>query len=270
MDEITFIIKTLERPHCLVRLIRSILSYYSEAKILIGDDSEHSCREMVEKRFPGMGITVLELQRDCGISYGRNELVKMVKTPYFVLLDDDFEFDKGTDLENGLCMLKDFDYDIVGGYFRNYPVIRSMMGYLLYPVRLAYRGVQKRNYIGFIEEKGDKVKVRYYTKRFPERETVDIVHNFFIARTDVIRDRCLWDEPIKIHEHTPFFIKAKRQGLRVGFDGTMSVKHKSVKPRRYRQYRERNYIQAWMRLYGFHVFSYSTDDREEKTIILDE
>ena len=269
MDEVTFIIKTLDRPYCLNRLVKSIYRYYPDARILVGDDSEVSCKETIKKRYPDKKITVYELPHDCGISYGRNYLVKQVKTKYFVLLDDDFEFDRFTDIQIGLGILNEKELDIVGGYFREYPVIRSVLDYPIYFVKTVFGAVRKYNYIGYIEEKAGEVRVKYYTKRFPEYEEADLVHNFFIARTDVIREKCLWDEPIKVHEHTLFFIKAKRKGLKVGFTGEMSVRHKPIRFSKYNRYRERNYIKEWMKLYGFQRFVSITDDGEEKAITSD-
>lgn len=266
MDDISFIIKTLERPYCLLRLVKSIYKYYPNARVLIADDSEVSCKRGVEKRFSDKKICVYELPHDCGLSYGRNFLVDKVQTKYFVLLDDDFVFDKKTDIRTGLKMLEEKGLDIAGGYFRNYPALGSFADCLKYLPKLIVHGIQRYNYLGFLEELGDEVRVKYYTKRFPDFERADIVHNFFIARTEAVRERCLWDETIKMHEHTPFFIKAKRQGLKVGFTRVMSVKHKPIRRKKYNQYRDRNYIRDWMKLYGFERFAFSYDDGEEKEI----
>ena len=269
MEEITFVIKTLERPYCVLRLVKSILKYYPDAKILIADDSEQSCKKAIAKKYADNNIAVFELPHDCGLSYGRNFLVDKVKTEYFVLLDDDFVFDCHTDISAGLNVLKEKDLDIAGGYFRNYPKRDFRFDSLKYTARLLIRGVRKYNYIGFVAESPDEVSVKYYTNRFPAFERVDIVHNFFIAKTNVIRDRCRWDDAIKIHEHTPFFIKAKRQGLKVGFTDSMSVQHKPIRTKKYNQYRARNYIRDWMKLYGFKRFVFSYNDGEKKVISLD-
>lgn len=254
MNDVTFVIKTLERPYCLLRLVKSIFRYYPDAEILIGDDSKVSCRKKLMYRYKHSTITVYELPHDCGISYGRNELVRKVKTPYFVLLDDDFVFDKKTDIESGLKILQDRDLDICDGYFRNYPVFPGGWDSFRYLMRRILRSPQDYNYLGFIEERGEEVRVRYYSNRFPDFEQADIVHNFFIAKTSVIRERCLWDNAIKIHEHTPFFIKAKRAGLKVGFTNCMSVQHKPIRFKKYNQYRDRDFIRRWMKLYGFKRF----------------
>jgi len=268
MDEITFIIKTLERPGCLLRLVKSIYRYYPDSVVLIGDDSEVSCKEAVSKRYPDKNISVFELPHDCGLSFGRNFLVDKVQTKYFVLLDDDFVFDRFTDIEKALKVLEDQDMDILGGYFRNYPLFRTFvfMDYVKYPAKMLLQGAQEHNYIGYIEEQGDEVRVKYYTKRFPEFERVDLVHNFFIARTEVVRDQCRWDDSIKIHEHTPFFIHAKRQGLKVGFTNSMSVKHKPFRTMKYSNYRCRDYVKRWMKLYGFKRFVFTIDDDPEEVV----
>ena len=99
MNDITFIVKTFERFYCIKRLVKSIFKYYPDANILIADDSEVSCKTYFYKKYGDGNITVYELEKDCGLSYGRNFLLERVKTKYFVLLDDDFVFDKRTNIE---------------------------------------------------------------------------------------------------------------------------------------------------------------------------
>lgn len=76
------------------------------------------------------------------------------------------------------------------------------------------------------------------------------------------------DEEIKIHEHTPFFLKAKMNGLNVGFIKEMSVKHKPLRPKRYNSFRDRNFVVEWMRLYNIRRFIATVDDGEERVLTL--
>lgn len=268
-ERVTFIIKTLERPQCLYRLVKSIFKYYPGAKILIGDDSEISCKAEIEKRYPKEDIHVFELPHDCGVSYGRNYLVQRVKTPFFVLLDDDFEFDENTNIQKGLEMLKKYDVDILGGYFRNYHQINSPFDIIKFIIKfLIGRIPANYNYLGYITYNKNTAEIyfKYYTDRFPEFERADIVHNFFIAKTDVILSRNLWDESLKIHEHTPFFLKAKLNGLRVAFTNCMSVKHKPLRTKKYNTFRNRDFGQEWMKLYKLRKCVFTYNDRKSFTL----
>ena len=65
MNDLTIVIKTLDRYVCLKPLIKSILKRYGDIPIIIGDDSIVSCRKQIEKDFPDRkNITVYELPYD--------------------------------------------------------------------------------------------------------------------------------------------------------------------------------------------------------------
>lgn len=46
------------------------------------------------KKFGEYNLQYFDLEKDCGLSAGRNFLLNKVQTKYFVLADDDFVFDK--------------------------------------------------------------------------------------------------------------------------------------------------------------------------------
>ena len=94
MDEVTIIIKTLDRCDCLINLLDSIFKKYPKIRVLVGDDSEISSKEKVMKKFGEYNLKYFDLEKDCGLSAGRNFLLNKVQTKYFVLADDDFVFDK--------------------------------------------------------------------------------------------------------------------------------------------------------------------------------
>ena len=47
MDEVTIIIKTLDRCDCLINLLDSIFKKYPKIRVLVGDDSEISSKEKI-------------------------------------------------------------------------------------------------------------------------------------------------------------------------------------------------------------------------------
>lgn len=267
MEEVTFIIKTFERPYCVKRLVKSIFKYYPDAIILIGDDSEETCREYFQKKYKKKNITVFELEKDCGLSYGRNYLVSQVKTKYFVLLDDDCVFDKQTDIEFGLKTLVENDLDIVGGYARNYPVVYDYKSFL----KMSYYTVIKRerpsNYIGQINyDPAEKILyVDYQLSSYPEFARSDIVLNFFVARTQAILEKNMWDNDLKMSEHTAFFVCAKRNGVKVGYTSRMSIQHKPIKTGEYAVYRSRKYDKIYMEKLGIKTIIATYDNG--KTLI---
>ena len=75
--ELTALIKTLERPNVLRRLLASIERFYSKLAIIVVDDSREPCR------FPGVDTVVLPYHS--GVSAVRREGLSRVTTRYFLL-----------------------------------------------------------------------------------------------------------------------------------------------------------------------------------------
>lgn len=241
---------------------------YPDAHILIGDDSETTCKDFFEKHFPGADLKVFELPKDCGLSYGRNYLLDRVKTDYFTLCDDDFLFDEKTDLESGLQLLKQNQLDIIGGYFRNSSVVYKASDYIKVIVQDVFNLEKPYNHIGTLElDVGDRVLyANHTTSEFPDFTLTDITHNFFIGRTKVIRENNRWDDELKLHEHTAFFLKCKQNGLRVGFTSRMSVRHKPIRSKRYSDFRNRDFYQLFLRKYNIKKFVVKYDGVTVKTV----
>ena len=256
IDDYTIIIKTFERFQCIKRLVATVLKVYPNACILIGDDSQTSCKRYFEKHFPNANLKVFELPKDCGLSYGRNYLLDHVETKYFILCDDDFMFDDMTDLESGLQLLNQNQLDIIGGYFRNYSCIRKVSDNFKVLVQEIFHLERLYNYIGSIvlDENNRILYAEYITNEFPDFTLTDITHNFFIGRTKIIRETNRWDDELKVHEHTAFFLKAKQNNLRVGFTNKMSVRHKPIRSQLYSSYRNRDFFQVFLRKYKIKRF----------------
>lgn len=245
MNDVTFIIKTFERPECIKRLVKSIYKYYKDAIVLIGDDSKISCKKYIEQKYYDKNIKVYELPKDCGLSYGRNYLLNEVKTKYFVLLDDDFMFDKKTNIEEALEIINNKNIDILGGFIRNYKIVHSIFDRIIVLGQLVFRYELASNYIGKIRQNGKTLFVDYEKFRFPDYEEVDLVMNFFIAKTESVL-RSKWDDDLKLQEHTAFFYKAQLNGLKVAFTNKLSIRHMPVQLKAYSSFRGRNFSKIFM------------------------
>ena len=266
MKNVTFIIKTFERFKCVKRLVNSIYRYYPDAIILIGDDSEISCKQYFAKHYTGKDLTVYVLPKDCGLSYGRNYLLDRVKTDYFVLLDDDFVFDKRTDIQTGISILSEKGLDILGGYFRNYSEVYKFTDNFKVLIRHMFHLEIPYNYIGklMLDKETRILNADYITKEFPDFTLTDITHNFFIGRTNVIRTKNRWDDDLKLHEHTDFFLRGKANGLSVGFTNQMSVQHKPIKPKKYNDFRNRDFVKLFMEKNDIKKIVATYNGKEEK------
>lgn len=106
-NNLTIIIKTFERPHIILRLIKSIRIMYPSIKIIVVDDSKIS--QHIND------VQTIFMPYDSGISKGRNEAVKNVNTKYLLMLDDDFIFYRFTKVLPLLHMFEKYsNIDIIG------------------------------------------------------------------------------------------------------------------------------------------------------------
>ena len=264
MENVTFIIKTFERFYCVKRLVRSIYKKYPRAKVLIADDSTVSCKSYFENSKWNNWVKVIELEKDCGLSEGRNVLIDNVETDYFLLLDDDFVFDKKTNIERALEILNEKGLDILGGYIRNYTEINSFFTLIKLIIQRILRYEKAANYIGNLSYNSatKTLHANYIRKQFPKYVDTDLVLNFFIARTRIVREKNRWDDELKLQEHTAFFYKAKINGLKVGFSNEFSIQHRPIKLKKYSTYRGRNYTKIFMEKNNIDIIESTYDDGE--------
>jgi len=204
--KVTAIIKTFERPMCLTHLLTSLRTRYPRIPVLIADDSLHP------KQLRAVHTRVYPLPYDTGLAAGRNYLVDRVRTPYFLLLDDDFVFIDGTHLERMVELLDTTDLDIVGG-------------------RVLTRGTGAFNFAGLLQRN----KTGMYSilrgqvhERHPDWLVCDVIPNFFMARTAAVKT-VYWDPRLKLAEHIDFFIRALNK-LKVGYCSSVSIEHERIRP----------------------------------------
>lgn len=251
-NNVTIIIKTMLRPKSLTKLIDSILKIYPNITILIGDDGKPSSKDYILNEFKNKNnIYYYNLPYDSGLSYGRNYLLKKVKTKYFLLCDDDFVMDSTLNLEELINILEDKKLDILGGYLRNYKIVRNFKDKIIVLLQKILKYEIKTNYIGRFEANKDILNVYYNRYEFPEYTDTELCLNFFLAKTCSIKKMNGWDEDLKLQEHTEFFYRAKLNGIKVGFSNRMSVKHFPVQMKNYESNRLRNYTYIFLKKYNF-------------------
>lgn len=64
------------------------------------------------------------------------------------------------------------------------------------------------NYIGTLKMEGNTFYADYTVHSFPEFAETDLVLNFFLAKTERIKEIHGWDPKLKLQEHTEFFIES--------------------------------------------------------------
>jgi GT2 family glycosyltransferase len=231
LAQTTAIIKTFQRPECLNRLIRSIRQCYPELRVLVGDDGYEPS--------PCNDVEYFRLPTDIGVSAGRGALLDQVKTPYFLLLDDDVEFYRRTTIEHLIRLVDQGSLDIAAGTCikikckRFFTRRKPQPGHGLFD----FQDNQLRLVRGNLG-KGDGY------------ELCDITHNFYVARVDAVYSMGAWDPELRQNEHTEFFVRARRHGLRVGCCPKVVIKHWNSRPKEYCKFRYRSYHQVAARKIG--------------------
>ena len=223
LDHVTAIIKTFERPRALQRLIRSIRRYYPRLKIVVGDDSF--------RPYPRKDVRYLRLSPDVGASAGRNALLQQVETPYFLQLDDDFEFNEATRIESLQEVVESGQADLAGG-----DCLRC---------KRKFCGLLTRRkpspYHGFIKLKNGQLTMHRSESDGQSVHLCDIVAQFFVARIEDVLSIGGWDAELKTEEHEEFFLRFGQHGFQSAFCPNVKVWHWNDRPKFYRKFRGRNY-----------------------------
>ena len=263
INDVTIIIKTFERKACLDRLLKSINDMGLHCSVLVADDSEEPYKNDILVKYSDIVTEYLLLPFDSGVSAGRNELLRRVKTPYFVLCDDDFILDYRTNIEYMINLLESSELDVLGGlYFDIYPLgLSNIISYLSSILLRRKTGVQRtvslslferlrnrktgvpRRVSGNFEKLDDENWKMTSIEYTPPVTKCDYVLGFFVARTEAVKQKVGgWDESIKIGgEHETLFLKGKSTGLRVGYTEEVGVVHYPETNHRYRNFRSRGY-----------------------------
>lgn len=212
--DVDFVVKTILRPRALARLLESIAHHYPDAQVTIADDggireagdpdSRAVCRFI--DQHPAMHL--LALDRDTGISEGRNHLVRATVRPYLLLLDDDFCMTGETRVERLLEQLRENPgLGVAGG------LCIDVLDGRRYPRRSA----------GNLERVGDRLVHVVGGWRDEAERLCDLVSHFALFRRDVFRSVRWRGGPGA--EHYDLFLQLRRDGWDVRLDETVRIDH---------------------------------------------
>jgi GT2 family glycosyltransferase len=220
--DVTVVVKTFQRPDALRRLLASIRRHYPSIPIVVVDDSEVPLDppppEITRYRhFPFDSL---------GVSAGRNTGVGEVETEYTLICDDDMVFGRKTDVGKMLRTVQTSRFDLVSCRWMDHEPWRS--------IRRGYR-----RYEGTLEI-ADGTLVHHYGATRGEIDGLpvfDIVHQFFVAPTELLRAHP-WDERFKVAgEHVAFFLALKEARARCTRLPDAVVYHHPALPPEYHSHR---------------------------------
>ncbi|MGI9427647.1 MAG: glycosyltransferase [Bythopirellula sp.] len=197
-SQLTAIISTANRPKSLRRVVQSLRRRFPELKILVADQSR-------EPRVPKQADLV-KVPAAVGRAAALNALLSRVRTPYFLLIDEQAELTADSQIDRLLELVVDDKLDVAAGDF---------MGCRRKFWLLVTRRPQPGH--GLLEFAGDQLTL------LPGHRTIgdgyawcDLVHNFYVACTSKVRNLGGWDPDLENDEREEFFVRAHRHGLRVG------------------------------------------------------
>ncbi len=211
--ETTIIIKTLNRPKCLLRLLTSIRKFFPSVHIVVVDDSLY---KIFERSVTGFGITYIPIPINAGVSLGRNIAVNHVKTKYSLAVDDDFMFTPKSSIRFLYCFLNHHhDYDII---------CAGLDDRGLYSGKFIYKPEKKTLDI-IQDEKNPKNGADISLEEIePNIFRSHRGLNFFMARTQLLKT-IPWDPILQTQEHTEHFFRMYLKGVRIAVHRTVEANH---------------------------------------------
>jgi (N-acetylneuraminyl)-galactosylglucosylceramide N-acetylgalactosaminyltransferase len=189
---------------------------YPDLRIIVADDSreDHNIR----------GVEHLRMPYDSGVSAGRNLALSLVETPFVVTLDDDFVFVDRTRLERWLDILENTNLDIIGGNVDGHPNYHASLQITDDALVFLPTPVGKED--GF--------------------SLWNIVLQFWMGRTDKIREIGGWDDEFKTVDHIIFFARSIGK-IKIGYCPEVGAGHIPIRNPEY--YKHRNgRMQQYLRL----------------------
>ncbi len=205
LSKLTAIVRTFERPRAIGRLLKSLRRYHPELKILVADDGVEATPCKLAETF--------RLPSEKGQAACLNALLARVRTPYFLVLNEQAEIHRESQLTSLLELVSNDQLDIAGG---NLIACRHRLWFFVSRTSLSKHGL--------LEISGDRLALLPGTRSQGNGFWwCDLVPTYFVARTDRVRAMGGWDPELRDDCHEEFFFRAHRHGIRVGMQPEASI-----------------------------------------------
>lgn len=236
--KIAFGITTFLRDHLMMECVKTTVNAVPlNSVILVADQGRESEEKKVfVEKHKSVKCTLLPF--DCGLSAGRNFLVKQAKElgcEYIVIGADSIFVDESMIYVEELtrCM-ETSNIDLIGFDLKNRIPWEAFVELIpgkyfeLDFVRTKQGAFNSQN-VKLIQNDANALIYK-----------CELVKNFFIAKVDALLE-CPWDEDLKLFEHEDFFWRFKKAGKTVAWTQYCSGSYVDQKPPDYKQYRSRMY-----------------------------
>ncbi|KII70116.1 Beta-1,4 N-acetylgalactosaminyltransferase 1 [Thelohanellus kitauei] len=173
----------------------------------------------------------------------------MVKTKYFMLVDDDNFFTGQTKIEKLVSILESTNANFVGG---DLPVAKR---YCTYFGKLTLLRNHTTGKVTILHENGvyfeNIVNFKYCYR-------VDVIINFFVARKDEVMKFGGWNDELQVAEHKDFFLRMLQHNVIVVFCADIRIGHNQINDpiRRHRNKIEKKYSDQMMKNNNLHYNDY--------------
>jgi hypothetical protein len=237
---VTILTKTMGTPDRwspIQRLATSIERYFPETTIFIASDSGKPIDKTKLLNFTSSDnikgydltntIVIYDLPEDSGLSKCRNYLLEKTTTPFFFLLDDDFELEEDSHLDILFELIYTYKHiDIIAGKipedireFHDFSGVFLRYGRTL---ELVYNVSEDREEQMLFPQSADE-KMNDGSRC----RQVDFVPNVFMGRREAFRS-VLWDDDLKVGEHEDFFLRFRRANRKVYSCRYINVHHRQI------------------------------------------
>ncbi len=241
-SRVTLVFATVDRPHCVQRLIDSVKKYFPDIQVVVGNQGVPS--DHLAEYYQKNNVKVAYLPQDAGVSAARNAAVELVETEYLLLADDDFIIGHDTSLFAPMTILdSDDSVDIVGG------LLYDIYGQLDFSA-----GHERRWERIFFHDENEGLLVSLPIDSFYPLEkrvkgysyfVCDAVMNWAVMRKNIFSKGAKWDEIYTCNgEHEDFYLNIKKNtNLRVVYNSDFFAYHHHPLDHGYLTKRER--LEGW-------------------------
>ena len=251
LEDIVLGITAFNRPRLLERLVASVRSLYPKLQILIADNGWEPAN------LDGWdGVTMVDVETDCGLSASRNALAAACPTSLMCLAEEDFVFTEQTDLAAGVAIMADN------------PKLGMLGGSLIQAGQVQHYA---RNFRRESHPEGDVLKAvpagGPMIRQGPHSASwrrCDMVFNWGIIRRELMLE-VPWDEDLKLGEHADWFLRVGQDSdWEVGHTLAMLARHDRDDPGEYSKHRNRatGYLEVFRDKHGLQRFEHTPAKRE--------
>jgi len=204
MYKTTFVIPTHERADQIVWLISSLVVLPFSKEIIVVDSS----RKVNNILKLTNGLHYFHLDSNPGISASRNLWLSHVDTENCIFMDDDFQLGSKTRLSEFISNFESISQDwldLLGWWVKNI----WTENFDFHGTYSFYKGIL----FHFIGNRNMQWRL-------------EVIHNYFIAKTQKVLDISWWDEQLKFaREHDDFFLRARNAWVYVDYNPDYEINH---------------------------------------------